>query len=156
VAHSSQTASQGGNARTDNSNPTSQRQGSRFTSSLFEEAPPSRSTPAQAASENLIPVVIVGLRSLSRDSNNRGPFGSPSPTSPQSATSTSASGPDSAAAGVDNPVRSTPADEVDAITSSYVIIVLGGHYPPEHRYASATGSDDSNELDQLWYVYHQA
>jgi hypothetical protein len=155
VAHSSHTASQGGNDRTENSNSTSQRQGSRFASSLFEEAPQSRSTPAQATSENLIPVVIVGLRSLSRDSNNRSPFGSPSPPSPQSAAGTSAPAPGSAAA-VDNPVRPTPADEVDAISSSYVIIVLGGHYPPEHRYASATGSDDSNELDQLWYVCHQA
>jgi hypothetical protein len=96
--------------------------------------------------------VIVGLRSLSRDSNNRGPFGSPSPSpSAESSTSPSASISGSTA-GAESPVRPTPADEIDAITSSYVIIVLGGHYPPEHRYATATGSDDSNELDQLWYV----
>lgn len=102
-----------------------------------------------STSGRLVPVVIVGLRSLPRDS--RRPSSASSPPSPEAGTDADASeaghstnmGPGS---------QSMPADEVDAITSSYVIIVLGGHYPPEHRYASATGSDDSNELDLLWYV----
>lgn len=151
MSHPSRTTSQGGNAGTDNPSTAPHRQGSRFVSPVIEEQPRSSPTPVDTTptTEHLIPVVIVGLRSLSRDLNSRSP---PSP-SPR-ASSENARNPGSPAAGVsglDNPVQPMPADEIDAITSSYVIIVLGGHYPPEHRYASATGSDDSNDLDQLWY-----
>ncbi|KIM26402.1 hypothetical protein M408DRAFT_16925 [Serendipita vermifera MAFF 305830] len=100
-------------------------------------------------SGTLVPVVIVGLRSLARDPQHRP--SSPSSIPPETTSGAGASGPRTTGQGDPVPTSSST-DEVDAITSSYVIIVLGGHYPPEHRYASATGSDDSNELDMLWYV----
>jgi hypothetical protein len=110
-------------------------------------------TPSQPSGSNLVPVVLVGLRSLSRD-NERGipGFGVP-PSRPSSAESTnSVGGEPSSSPSADRP---SLVDNVDAITSSYVIIVLGGHYPPEHRYASTIGSEDANELDQLWLAYNQ-
>lgn len=137
--------SQAGYSRADGGN-TSQPQTSRVSADGGSQP----NTATATAAGNLVPVVIVGLRSLARDSNRR-PSSTPSPPSPET---TSGTGPsESGTPSTSSPAPQTPLpDEVDAITSSYVIIVLGGHYPPEHRYASATGSDDSNELDMLWYV----
>lgn len=72
---------------------------------------------------------------------------SPDPPSLSTGPPANSSAPPSSPTSSDRPV---PVDNIDAITSSYVIIVLGGHYPPEHRYASTIGSEDTNELDQLW------
>lgn len=108
-------------------------------------------TTQSRSGHNLVPVVLVGLRAISRESDRPTPVPTFSTatrlgsSAENSQTSTGRADRTSSA-----PDRSSGIDNVEAITSSYVIIVLGGHYPPGHRFASEIGSEDANELDQLW------
>jgi hypothetical protein len=105
------------------------------------------STSHSPSTDSLVPVVLVGLRALSRDG-----VGNTSQSSPSDSTfSTEAPTGGTSSQNATPSARASILDEVDAISSSYVIIVLGGHYPPEHRYAMASGSENAGDLDQLWY-----
>ncbi|CAG7853547.1 SubName: Full=Uncharacterized protein {ECO:0000313/EMBL:CCA73310.1} [Serendipita indica DSM 11827] len=113
---------------------------------------PGESSPQGQAERNLIPVVLVGLRSLPPNSPN---FTVPAGNTSSGTTPTTGTGPTATSQGQPQMIFPEPAmrpnfDDVDTITSSYVIIVLGGHYPPGHRYVSATNSDESGEFDLLW------